>query len=51
LDQGIIHQCLQQDDMHNGDALRKCILKGLYTPTIVITPAVPTIEDSPAVPE
>ncbi|GJU53803.1 hypothetical protein Tco_1227517 [Tanacetum coccineum] len=33
------------------DALRKCILKGPYTPTIVTTPAVPATEDSPAVPE
>ncbi|GJU89465.1 hypothetical protein Tco_1301888 [Tanacetum coccineum] len=33
----------------NGDALRKCILKGPYNPTIVTTPAVLTIEDSPAV--
>ncbi|GJT87000.1 hypothetical protein Tco_1068717 [Tanacetum coccineum] len=39
------------DQIPNGDALRKCILKGPYTPTIVTTPAVPTIEDSPAVPE
>ncbi|GJR13197.1 uncharacterized mitochondrial protein-like protein [Tanacetum coccineum] len=35
----------------NGDALRKCILKGPYTPTIVTTPAVPATEDSPTVPE
>ncbi|GKB40033.1 hypothetical protein Tco_0884975, partial [Tanacetum coccineum] len=35
----------------NGDALRKCILKGPYTSTIVTTPAVPATEDSPAVPE
>ncbi|GJW81102.1 hypothetical protein Tco_0145077 [Tanacetum coccineum] len=35
----------------NGDALRKCILKGPYTPTIVTTPAVPATENSPAVPE
>ncbi|GJR95011.1 hypothetical protein Tco_0267185 [Tanacetum coccineum] len=35
----------------NGDALRKCILKGTYTPTIVTTPTVPATEDSPAVPE
>ncbi|GKA06624.1 hypothetical protein Tco_0685848 [Tanacetum coccineum] len=64
--QGIVHQCLQQDDMHNGitgfirnyidtrpngDALRKCILKGPYTPTIVTTPVVPATENSPAVPE
>ncbi|GKG14635.1 hypothetical protein Tco_0354235, partial [Tanacetum coccineum] len=53
------------DDMHNGDhgsyytliqdqigdALRKCILKGPYTPTIVTTPAVPATEDSPTVHE
>ncbi|GJW47462.1 hypothetical protein Tco_0079108 [Tanacetum coccineum] len=35
----------------NGDALRKCILKGPYTPTIVTTPDVPATEDSPPVPE
>ncbi|GKB93763.1 hypothetical protein Tco_0979900, partial [Tanacetum coccineum] len=35
----------------NGDALRKCILKGPHTPTIVTTPAVLATEDSPAVPE
>ncbi|GJT49086.1 hypothetical protein Tco_0975243 [Tanacetum coccineum] len=35
----------------NGDALRKCILKGPYTPTIVTTPAVPATKNSPAVPE
>ncbi|GJW50899.1 ribonuclease H-like domain-containing protein [Tanacetum coccineum] len=62
--QGIVHQCLNEDDMHNGDqflryidtrpngdALRKCILKGPYTPTIVTTLVVPTTEDSPSVPE
>ncbi|GJT70114.1 hypothetical protein Tco_1029400 [Tanacetum coccineum] len=37
------------DTRPNGDALRKCILKGPYTPTIVTTPAVPATEDSPAV--
>ncbi|GJX53344.1 reverse transcriptase domain-containing protein [Tanacetum coccineum] len=37
--------------LNNGDALRKCILKGPYTPTFVTTPAVPATEDSPAVPE
>ncbi|GJT22843.1 hypothetical protein Tco_0892780 [Tanacetum coccineum] len=35
----------------NGDALRKCILKGPYTSTIVITPTVHATGDSPAVPE
>ncbi|GJR89418.1 hypothetical protein Tco_0213429 [Tanacetum coccineum] len=35
----------------NGGALRKCILKGPYTPTIVTTPVVPATGDSPAVPE
>ncbi|GKC31452.1 hypothetical protein Tco_1038746 [Tanacetum coccineum] len=39
------------DTRQNGDAIRKCILKGSYTLTIVTTPAVPAIEDSPAVPE
>ncbi|GJS16365.1 hypothetical protein Tco_0199920 [Tanacetum coccineum] len=39
------------DTRPNGDALRKCILKGSYTPTIVTTPDVPVTEDSPAVPE
>ncbi|GJT90424.1 hypothetical protein Tco_1079269 [Tanacetum coccineum] len=39
------------DTRPNGDALRKCILKGPYTPTIVTTPAVPATKNSPAVPE
>ncbi|GJR40831.1 hypothetical protein Tco_1216515 [Tanacetum coccineum] len=39
------------DTRPNGDALRKCILKGPYTPTIVTTPAVPATENSLAVPE
>ncbi|GJR52384.1 hypothetical protein Tco_1402905 [Tanacetum coccineum] len=39
------------DTRPNGDALRKYILKGPYTPTIVTTPVVPAIEDSLAVPE
>ncbi|GJR42592.1 hypothetical protein Tco_1310695 [Tanacetum coccineum] len=60
----IVHQCCTRRYAHwrsrslryidtrpNGDALRKCILKGPYTPTIVTTPAVPATEDSPAVPE
>ncbi|GJV52416.1 hypothetical protein Tco_1448157 [Tanacetum coccineum] len=42
---------LHLDTRPNGDALRKCILKGPYTPTFVTTPAVPATEDSPAVPE
>ncbi|GJU40397.1 hypothetical protein Tco_1193354 [Tanacetum coccineum] len=33
----------------DGDALRKCILEGPYTPTIVTTLDVPAIENSPAV--
>ncbi|GJT97923.1 retrovirus-related pol polyprotein from transposon TNT 1-94 [Tanacetum coccineum] len=39
------------DTRPNGDALRKCILIGPYTPTIVTTPVVPATEDSPLVPE
>ncbi|GKC11386.1 retrovirus-related pol polyprotein from transposon TNT 1-94, partial [Tanacetum coccineum] len=35
----------------NGDALRKCILEGPYTLTTVVVPAVPTTENSPAVPK
>ncbi|GKA03315.1 retrotransposon protein, putative, ty1-copia subclass [Tanacetum coccineum] len=35
----------------NGDALRKCILEGPYTPTTVVVLAVPATENSPAVPE
>ncbi|GKF29951.1 hypothetical protein Tco_0096293, partial [Tanacetum coccineum] len=35
----------------NGDALRKCILEGPYTPTTVVVPVVPATENSPAVPE
>ncbi|GJT06663.1 reverse transcriptase domain-containing protein [Tanacetum coccineum] len=38
-------------DRPNGNALRKCIIKGPYTPTIVTTLTVPAIEDSLAVPE
>ncbi|GJU72035.1 hypothetical protein Tco_1263440 [Tanacetum coccineum] len=38
------------DTRPNGDALRKCILKGPYTPTIVTTLVVPATEDSLAVP-
>ncbi|GKB63603.1 retrovirus-related pol polyprotein from transposon TNT 1-94, partial [Tanacetum coccineum] len=35
----------------NGDALRKCILEGPYTPSTVIILAVPATDNSPAVPE
>ncbi|GJS51162.1 retrovirus-related pol polyprotein from transposon TNT 1-94 [Tanacetum coccineum] len=38
------------DTRPNGDALRKCILTGHYTPTMVTTPAIPAIEDSPEIP-
>ncbi|GKD40894.1 integrase, catalytic region, zinc finger, CCHC-type containing protein [Tanacetum coccineum] len=34
------------DTRPNGDALRKCILEGPYTPSTVIIPAVPAINDS-----
>ncbi|GJW15694.1 hypothetical protein Tco_0019827 [Tanacetum coccineum] len=33
----------------NGDALRKCILEGPYTPSTVIIPVVPATDNSPAV--
>ncbi|GJV92420.1 hypothetical protein Tco_1540233 [Tanacetum coccineum] len=39
------------DTRPNGDALRKCILTGPYTPTMVTTPAVPATENSPEIPE
>ncbi|GKA29443.1 hypothetical protein Tco_0715688 [Tanacetum coccineum] len=39
------------DTRPNGDALRKCILEGSYTPTTVIILVVPAIDNSPAVPE
>ncbi|GKD60646.1 hypothetical protein Tco_1298155 [Tanacetum coccineum] len=39
------------DTRPNGDALRKCILEGLYQLTTVIIPAVPTTDDSLTVPE
>ncbi|GJS16366.1 hypothetical protein Tco_0410838 [Tanacetum coccineum] len=39
------------DTRLNADALRKCILKGPYTPMIVTTPAVSVTEDSTAVPK
>ncbi|GJR69732.1 retrovirus-related pol polyprotein from transposon TNT 1-94 [Tanacetum coccineum] len=39
------------DTRPNCYALRKCILEGPYTPSIVIIPDVPAIENSPAVPE
>nr|GFB28086.1 hypothetical protein [Tanacetum cinerariifolium] len=35
----------------NGDALRKCILEGPYTPSTIIIPAVPTTDESSEVPE
>ncbi|GJY10445.1 retrovirus-related pol polyprotein from transposon TNT 1-94 [Tanacetum coccineum] len=39
------------DTRPNGYALRKCILKGPYKLTTVTIPVVPTIDDTPAVPE
>nr|GEX63722.1 hypothetical protein [Tanacetum cinerariifolium] len=39
------------DARPNGDALRKCILEGPYTPFTVIIPAKPATDDSPEVPE
>ncbi|GKD47251.1 hypothetical protein Tco_1271896 [Tanacetum coccineum] len=37
------------DTRPNGDALRKCILEGIYQPTTVTIPVVPATADSPAV--
>ncbi|GJV02014.1 hypothetical protein Tco_1335583 [Tanacetum coccineum] len=39
------------DTRPNGDALRKCILEGLYQPTTVTIPVVPATENYLAVPE
>nr|GEW96247.1 retrovirus-related Pol polyprotein from transposon TNT 1-94 [Tanacetum cinerariifolium] len=39
------------DTRQNGDALRKCILSGLYKPTTVLVQAVATTDDSPSIPE
>ncbi|GKB82258.1 hypothetical protein Tco_0949153 [Tanacetum coccineum] len=39
------------DTRPNGDALRKCILEGPYTPSTVIIPAIPATDNSPAIPE
>ncbi|GKB96165.1 hypothetical protein Tco_0982302, partial [Tanacetum coccineum] len=39
------------DTRPNGDALRKCILEGPYTPSTVVILVVPAIDNSPAVPE
>nr|GEV79361.1 hypothetical protein [Tanacetum cinerariifolium] len=39
------------DTRPNGDALRKCILEGLYTLSTVIVPAIPATKNSPPVPE
>ncbi|GKD62668.1 hypothetical protein Tco_1300177, partial [Tanacetum coccineum] len=48
--QGRLLASFQDDAKPNGDALRKCILEGPYTPTIVTTLAIPAIENSPAIP-
>ncbi|GJZ01097.1 hypothetical protein Tco_0519058 [Tanacetum coccineum] len=39
------------DTRPNGDALRKCILEGPYTPSTIIIPTVPATDNSPVVPE
>ncbi|GJS86666.1 hypothetical protein Tco_0769302 [Tanacetum coccineum] len=39
------------DTRPNGDALRKCILKGPYTPSTIIIPVVHATDNSPVVPE
>ncbi|GJX68540.1 hypothetical protein Tco_0304267 [Tanacetum coccineum] len=42
---------LKKVDPPNGDALRKCILEGPYTPSTVTIPAVPATDDYSEVPE
>nr|GEU29999.1 hypothetical protein [Tanacetum cinerariifolium] len=37
------------DTRRNGDALRKCILQGSYTPSTITIPAVPALVESPKV--
>ncbi|GJU45035.1 hypothetical protein Tco_1202301 [Tanacetum coccineum] len=37
------------DTKQNGDALRKCILEGPYTPSTITIPTVPATNDTPAV--
>ncbi|GJR37600.1 hypothetical protein Tco_1213284 [Tanacetum coccineum] len=49
--QRVILWVLYIDTRPNGDALRKCILQGPYTPSIVTIPAVHATNDTPAVPE
>ncbi|GKD58610.1 hypothetical protein Tco_1296119 [Tanacetum coccineum] len=39
------------DTRPNGDALRKCILQGPYTPSTVTIPVVLVTDDTPAIPE
>nr|GEU48643.1 hypothetical protein [Tanacetum cinerariifolium] len=39
------------DTRPNGEALRKCILRGPYKPTTVLVHAIEVTDDSPAVPE
>nr|GEV87268.1 hypothetical protein [Tanacetum cinerariifolium] len=39
------------DTRPNGDALRKCILSGLYKPTTVLVQEVAATDDSPGIPE
>nr|GEW07253.1 hypothetical protein [Tanacetum cinerariifolium] len=39
------------DTRPNGDALRKCILKGPYTPSTVIIPVLPATDNAPVVPD
>ncbi|GJS54982.1 hypothetical protein Tco_0628344 [Tanacetum coccineum] len=39
------------DTRPNGDALRKCILQGPYTPFTVTIPAIPAIDNTQAIPE
>ncbi|GJR99091.1 retrovirus-related pol polyprotein from transposon TNT 1-94 [Tanacetum coccineum] len=50
-DRAVTTSALLRPLLPNGDALRKCILEGPYTPSTVIILVVPATDNSPAVPE
>nr|GEY52782.1 reverse transcriptase domain-containing protein [Tanacetum cinerariifolium] len=46
-----INETFPLESLNKGDALRKCILEGPYTPTTVVVPAVHATQNSAVVPE